>query len=870
MAFTVKKKKLVSLESPEALFNDLRGRRTIEGLLAHQADVLRAYVEKGMEHPDVALQLPTGSGKTLVGLLLGEWRRLKNSERVVYLCPTNQLVNQVAEQSRHKYGIDVTPFTGPKSEYEPSHKAAYLEGDSIAVTSYSSLFNIKPFFENSHLIILDDAHAAENYISNAWSIHIDRRETDHEAVFIALSNVFKPILGPTVARNLVAVRAETRWDENWVDSIPLPSFEPLITEITSVLDAHASTSEDWVYPWRWLKGHLDSCHIYLARGEILIRPLIPPTNTHPPFASARQRLYMSATLGSGGDLERITGRREILRLPVSPTWETQGVGRRLFFFPSSSLATEDVAPLVMDMVKQAGKAVALTTGFRQADELRRRIEEETGFPVFSAREIEVSKKTFIDAPEAVAVIANRFDGIDFPGDESRLLVVDQLPQATNLQEAFFSSRVGANILLNDRIMTRVVQGFGRCTRGATDYAAVVVTGESLFSYIIPKEKRGFFHPELQAEIEFGLVQSRGLDRQEFLDNLEIFLGRGTDWQDADASIVELRQGKTQIQLPGASELRAAVAHEVDYQYALWSARYVDALDAARSVLGLLRSDTLRSYRALWNYFAGNAAWLATKHGELKDSSSAADYYRSAQKAVGTTRWLMDLAKFAPTESASATPTYLPASFAVIERLEARIEEHGVANNFKFDEAESRILNGLNSEDPVVFEGAHKELGRLLGYDADKVETDASPDPWWKADETFCFVFEDHSGAKSTGMIDAKKARQAATHDNWIRENVSLLPDAKIVKVMLTPVTKAKVGAMPHIKTFLVWPLEMFREWAGAALGTVRELRKTFPGTADVEWKANALDSYRRMSISPEALDEKLTAVSARIKWVEVK
>src|SRR3954464_8021456 len=89
MPFNLKKSQRVAGDSPESLFNDLRGRRTIEGLLSHQADVLRSYQANGLDAPDVALQLPTGSGKTLVGLLIGEWRRVKNSERVVYLCPTN-------------------------------------------------------------------------------------------------------------------------------------------------------------------------------------------------------------------------------------------------------------------------------------------------------------------------------------------------------------------------------------------------------------------------------------------------------------------------------------------------------------------------------------------------------------------------------------------------------------------------------------------------------------------------------------------------------------------------------------------------------------------------------------------------------------
>ena len=66
---------------------------------------MRGYADTAVETPDVALQLPTGSGKTLVGLLTAEWRRRRNQERVVYLCTTRQLVNQVVEQAEEKYGL---------------------------------------------------------------------------------------------------------------------------------------------------------------------------------------------------------------------------------------------------------------------------------------------------------------------------------------------------------------------------------------------------------------------------------------------------------------------------------------------------------------------------------------------------------------------------------------------------------------------------------------------------------------------------------------------------------------------------------------------------------------------------------------------
>ena len=103
-------------ESPDRLFLDLPKRRH-PSLFDHQGQMLRNYAAKALKATDVALQLPTGSGKTLVGLLLAEWRRRKFGEKVVYLCPTVQLVNQVAEEAATKYGLSIQPFSGAIKEY---------------------------------------------------------------------------------------------------------------------------------------------------------------------------------------------------------------------------------------------------------------------------------------------------------------------------------------------------------------------------------------------------------------------------------------------------------------------------------------------------------------------------------------------------------------------------------------------------------------------------------------------------------------------------------------------------------------------------------------------------------------------------------
>src|SRR5690606_28144847 len=149
---------------------------------------------------------------------------------------------------------------------------------------------------------------------------------------------------------------------------------------------------------------------YIGTYAILIRPLLPPTNTHPPFANANQRVYMSATLGEGGELERLTGRKQITRLQVPAGWDKQGIGRRLFFFPGHSLDEDESSTLILDMIRRAARALIIVPDNKRADEVRELVGVLDKFDVFNVQEIERSKRPFVTSQRAVAVIANRYDG----------------------------------------------------------------------------------------------------------------------------------------------------------------------------------------------------------------------------------------------------------------------------------------------------------------------------------------------------------------------------------------------------------------------------------------------------------------------------
>ncbi|MBW4639336.1 MAG: DEAD/DEAH box helicase family protein [Gloeocapsa sp. UFS-A4-WI-NPMV-4B04] len=843
-------------ETPEALIGDLKNKQ-VEGLLSHQADILREYHKQEVVNAsDVALELPTGSGKTVVGLAIGEWRRRCFKERVVYLCPTRQLVHQVVEQSLNKYGIKANAFVNKQTDYSPTFKAEYTNAETLAVTTYSGLFNTNPFFDNPDIIIFDDAHSAENYIAKYWSLLIERNNKEHRILFTALVLALRGIITDTHYSRLTSNLPNI----HWVEKIPTPSFYDRLTEITRIFDEHIDDKTGLQYSWSTLRDHLFSCHIYISYNSILIRPILPPTRCHLPFSNAKQRIYMSATLGEGGELERISGVEKIVRLPVPVGWNKQSIGRRFFFFPERCFSGQDALEITIDMIKETSRSLVLVPDDHTATEIENLISEETDYEIFNANQLEQSKQPFVAEPKAVAIVANRYDGIDLVGDECRLLIIKGLQRATNLQEKFLVTRMPAGILFNERVLTRIVQAVGRCTRSPNDYAAVILLGEQLNNFLLDKDKRKFLHPEIQAELEYGIEQSKDVKKSDLQENLQIFLEHKEDWNEAEEEIIVLRQSSEQSKLPGIEKLNQSVSHEVRYQYALWNSNFEKAVEECRCVLTSLSGDDVKGYRAFWYYLAGSAAWMAVQSGITSMESVSRDFFKRAASTTEGVSWLHGLSRLS-TEVPEENQTDKIRFAAVIEGLESQLSKLGTINDNKFDTEEKTIIDNLSKvkeDESKVFENGHERLGRLLGYQADNSEDNAAPDPWWIASDDFCIVFEDHSVNSQKTPLGANKVRQAASHLNWIKANVPLLrSDAMVITVIVTPCESIENGAKPHTSDVCYWNQKRFQAWAQNAVSVVRDLRRSYPGEANLEWKERAMQAYKDASLDPASLAKSL-------------
>ncbi|WP_051045901.1 MULTISPECIES: DEAD/DEAH box helicase [Mycobacterium ulcerans group] len=427
MAFVGRSKKVQQqFDTPEEMY--LRGglRRTgdaVSSLWIHQGDVLRAYAQKHQDTADIALELPTGTGKTLPGLLIAEWVRRKAAGPVLYATPTKQLARQVLATA-HAEGVPARLLVGSHLHWNVTDHSDVDGGEAIAITTYSSIFNSSPKLPVPNLIVFDDAHAGEQFVGEHYSVEIRRYED--EPAYLAVLDALRPFMSGLQIQRLQGVPDPGAHHQV---RLILPAVKP---GAPARLDTTLSNLGDsYKFDFAMIRSGLAACCVYVSYGGIQIRPMIPPTFQNSVFSSARQRVYLSATLGAGGELERAFGRAEIVRMPL-PTKTPPRSGRRLFIFPDL-VKGGDAVGLAKDVVAITNKALVLSQTSSEKTEDAARSLAGRGVAVFGKDSVEHGLAVFAQAPTGVLGLANRYDGMDLPGEDCRIVVLDGRPDTVSLQ-----------------------------------------------------------------------------------------------------------------------------------------------------------------------------------------------------------------------------------------------------------------------------------------------------------------------------------------------------------------------------------------------------------------------------------------------------
>ena len=179
----IKPTKRTRTTDPKDIFKSLTLRGSVQNIWGPQAEALEAW-HQHRQLNDVVVGMNTGGGKTLVGLLIAQSLVNETQGKVVYVCPTNQLVEQVASKAS-ECGITVATYMSGKW----SNESAYRTATGPCVTNYAAVFNSKTAFRDHDLraVIFDDAHVASNFVRSQFTLKIP----SGHAAFRELAQLFR-------------------------------------------------------------------------------------------------------------------------------------------------------------------------------------------------------------------------------------------------------------------------------------------------------------------------------------------------------------------------------------------------------------------------------------------------------------------------------------------------------------------------------------------------------------------------------------------------------------------------------------------------------------------------------------------------------
>lgn len=605
-----------------------------------QERVLQEYADNHLETDDLAIEMPTGEGKTLVALLIAD-HALDDRRSVAYLTGTRQLTEQVSRESE-LLGLPSVEFSA--QNYPPSALSDYHDAQVLAIMNYWVYFNSRPVPRPADLIILDDAHLAEQPLTGLDVLRIDiKSERSFELyqslcdIVTAHSNLYSSVKAmrdgnadPTTPPELIAF-------SHW--STIHSSFRDCIQESAIVSDSESR------YIWPRVRDHLSKCCVIVSPTAIEIRPYLPLTTLNESYTGATQRVYLSATLGSMDDLQRRIGGHQIQRLNYASDGSTHATGkRRLILNPEmNSIFESSVFRWVLSQITDAqGRAAWLCSSTAEADEIEKRLQED-GQTVFRLRPGNDSAiSDWATAPHGNLIGAGRYDGLDLTGDICHLVIIPSIPQSTGDFERFITSHVGDATFVDQRIGQRITQALGRANRTPDDYALYIGVDPRFGHMLANPEVQGSIPSDLKSEVNAALaLHDQGMSAtnracDEFWREETVGDGEGSQ---ASTDSRRRRPGRRTQREPDTQTATDEIAAVTE----LWIGGYRKAAAAASTVSDTLADSGRLEHSAFWRYIEAHAHHC---HGGGRDVQAAISSLRSATESGPRTAWFRRLERIA--------------------------------------------------------------------------------------------------------------------------------------------------------------------------------------------------------------------------------
>ncbi len=781
------RKKDKAIVDPIELFQNLKvNDPNINDLWLAQGDALREWNQYRKEL-DIGIALNTGAGKTLVGLLIAQSLVNENNGFVLYACSSIQLVEQTDEKAKG-YGLNVTTYYHGKYSND-----LFKRGEAPCITTYQAIFNGKSVFfrEEIDAIVFDDSHAAEHLLRDNFSLRLERKNFLES--YTEIVSLFKEYY-KTVGKS----GSYSELDEASCQHLFLvPPFE-LQKQSSSLMNiltrAKLSENTDTTFSWEYLRDRIDLCCIIISGNAITITPPFIPVKSLHYFSNKTRRVYLSATLPSSDIFARTFGCvPDKIIAPVTSAGECE----RLIIIPSKlDIETEDTE-IVKPLIEKYKVLILVPTYFRARkwQEIATPPEkEEVAGHVVSFRDYKGITKL---------LLAARYDGVDLPGDTCRVMVVDDLPMGVGPLERFYWEYLNLSNSFRTTIASRIVQSFGRISRGMSDHGIVILTGDRLVDWLLIPRNLSTLPTFLQKQLSLGFEISKQADTIEELEELiRKCLSRDKEWLDTyDDFIKNEEVTEKDNDIPRLTDVAKVESEFISH---FWKREYDKAAKAI--------SDNLETTFDVSNSTGGwHAMWLGRAYELLGELESANELYSRAHAAHNNIPAL-------PSNTEKKLNFEYPKQVTEIDR-QFRVTPEGKIYIPKTLHRDLAHLDGSGSSGQT--EESLRALGQYFGFIANRPDKEfgTGPDVMWEIDENYFICLEVKTDKQKNSQYHKKELGQLSDHIQWIKNKQH---GETIIPIFVGPLSGATASSNPP-DDFKVVELEEFEKLSTRLTETLQDV-----------------------------------------------
>ncbi|MCB4784339.1 MAG: DEAD/DEAH box helicase family protein [Sulfurovum sp.] len=785
-----------TITDPEEIF---RKQASGKNLWIGQGDILRNWYINRNEK-DILIAMDTGMGKTIVGLLIAHSLMNEKKQKIVYLCASKQLVEQTVKEAQD-LGINVSSY----SSREYLKEFDFHECKAPLVTTYQALFNGKSKFssdEDIGGIVFDDSHVSGSVLKDSFTLNISKDKPLYTQIANLFTSYFDSQQQDVRYKNILEAKSE--------EVFILPSFElknHLETIKQYFTDAKINDDKDMLFSWEYLQDKLDLCLFLINKKRIEIVPPVIPSKFLRYFQDNVSRVYLSATHVGKDYFPKYYGNK-IQHYISFPSGESKS--KKFIISPKKSkIKIEEDSELREFVYKSLSpyRALIVTPSFNKGKKWKT-IDSDNIIETKSNNIIERIEE-FKKSDNKKLILANRYDGIDFPGDSCRVLVFDGLPTEGELLNTYFYNQLKINNYIRSEINAKILQGVGRIFRGTDDYGVVILFGNEEVKWVGTPKNKLEFPKRMQIQLNAGNKLNDMIDETNLSELIREILSKDSFLMTAYEQFIDEETKKIEdieTHTDEENNLIEKISLIESHIYTnLWK-RDFSQIEALCDDLVDLSKDYDLKINA-WHYFISAIALSA-----IGNNDKSNEYYLKANSLESILPKILIESDQNFTESNSSLVNYF------MQKIITTKKEKAIKDlNKQFEYMDDIKYPNKDKKHEIGIE----YLGKVLGFKTERPDNSykTGPDVLWKLSDNKYVILELKAN-KTTGRYSKKETSQFLDHVEWVKENKNIQNDKDLYKIIIGPLKQINKDANPSKDTWII-ELKEFYEYGQKLINALK-------------------------------------------------